>query len=110
MIVNDIAKKLEKEKRLRYRQSPALSGGIFFAICALLEQFQLLSWRIGALRFPTIEQLYFAKLLVRDTKNSYLTMFWKHCLYPTNVYLGIFYTGAMAYVYGELKHSKTILY
>ena len=76
--------------------------------CVFLKQFQLLSWRIGLLRLLSVVYFYFSKLLVRYSKNTNLTKFWKERFHTFHMNLHVFLTSTMAYVYRELGHRKAI--
>lgn len=49
-------------------------------------------------------------LLVRDTKDAYLTRFGQQCFNPFDVYIATLVRCAMPYVHGELHHGKAVLF
>lgn len=84
-------------------------GGFFVCICVcILEQFQLLNYRIGAFLLLPEENFHAAELLVGDAQDSDTARFWKVHLYATYMHIGIFAARAMPDVYRELEHCKPI--
>lgn len=79
-------------------------GGFFF----ILEELQLLAWRIGLDMFFADKQLYFGELLVGDGQATYLSELWQGCFDAFEVYGGILAAGTVAHVDGELEHREAV--
>ena len=76
----------------------------------ILKKFKLLTRSIWLLRLSTKKEFNVPKLLICDAHDAYFTKFWQESLYTFPMYLCIFHAGAMANIYRELEHSKTIFH
>ena len=68
----------------------------------------MLRGRLGGHMLVATENLHHAKLLVCNTHNAHIAFFRQLLFHPLYVHIGIFLAVAMAHVYAELKHLKTV--
>ena len=74
------------------------------------KEFKLLPWCRWWHGFMGTKYFHHAELFVGDTQNSDFSQRWKKTFNPFYVYISIFSTGAMAYIYRELEHCKAVLH
>lgn len=107
---NELWKRLELKNAVQKERRDSESSGILLSLVLKLKQFQLLSGRIGALWFRSVENINVAKLFVGDTDDTDIPELGKKRLHPFFMHFGIFHTGAVADVDGKLKHRKAVFY
>ena len=74
------------------------------------KEFELLSGRRRRYRFMGIKYFHHAELFVGNAQNSDFAQRRKKTFDPFYMYIGIFATGAVAYIYRKLEHRKAVLH
>ena len=97
---------------LKEFESRPIRSGIFISTIDVLisEHLKLLYYGRVQIDFPFGKKLHHTKLLICNSQYAHLASRGQVVVYPFDMDIGIFATGAMAQVDAKLEHSKAIAY